>query len=334
MNIIKNLCRLAAAIAGVAAVTNASAQVKWDMYAFSGATHPVTVRLQGFADEVRKQTDGQLIITVRPAGEFPFKASEVFRATGTGQVQIGEGYSGFISGAVPLASVANLPMLVRNTEDLNKVWPVIKKYAEPEFQKQGVKILFHFEWPPQNIFGRGNVVTKFEDLAGKKFRTTDAKQSEALKLMGASAVSLTAAEVPLAVERGVVDGFLTAGFNVVGAKWYDAVKWAYLPDLNAGGPDYILVNIAAYNKLSPKVREALDKVAEQWGPKMTRENTGDEARDLEILKTKHGVTLVRPSKEEIDRLTAKVAPTWDAWAKQHGPRAIEQVKEIREILKR
>ena len=96
----------------------------------------------------------------------------------------------------------------------------------------------------------------------------------------------------------------------------------------------LLFIIAAYNKLSPKVREALDKVAEQWGPKMTRENTGDEERDLEILKTKHGVTLVRPSKEEIDRLTAKVSPTWDAWAKQHGPRAIEQVKEIREILKR
>ena len=334
MNIMKKIVSAASVLAGVTLMASASAQVKWDMYAFSGATHPVTLSLKAFAEDVKNKTDGQLLITVRPAGEFPFKASEVVRATGTGQVQLGEGYSGFISGAIPLASVANLPMLVRNSEDLAKVYSVIEKYAAPEFEKQGVKILFHFDWPPQNIFGSGSVVTKFEDLAGKKFRTTDAKQSDALKIIGASSVSLTAAEVPLAVERGVVDGFLTAGFNVVGAKWYEAVKWAYLPDLNMGGPDYIMVNIAAYNKLTPKVREVLDKLAKEWGPKITSENNASEARDLEILKTKYGVTLVRPSKEEIDRLTAKLSPVWDAWAKQHGQKAIDEVKEIREILKR
>ncbi len=123
MQLIKKLLQGAALMAGLMAMVAASAQTKWDMYAFSGANHPVTLRLKGFAEEVAKATNGQLVITVRPAGEFPFKASEVVRAVGTGQIQIGEAYSGFISGAVPLSSVANLPMLVRNSEDLTKVWP-------------------------------------------------------------------------------------------------------------------------------------------------------------------------------------------------------------------
>ncbi len=334
MKWIKNIIRSTTLLSGLLLLAPASAQVKWDMYAFSGANHPITLRLKAFADEVAKVTDGQLMITVRPAGEFPFKASEVVRATGTGQIQLGEGYSGFISGAVPLASVANLPLLVRNSEDLNKVWPIIKKFAEPEFAKAGVKILFHFEWPPQNVFGRGTPVTKPEEFAGKKFRTTDAKQSEMLKLLGASAVSLTAAEVPLAVERGVVDGFLTAGFNVIGAKWYEFVKWGYLPDVNAGGPDYIMVNTAAYNKLTPKVREGLDKVAAVWGPKMTAENNADESRDLDILKNKYGVSLYRPTAEETASLMVRMQPIWDAWATQQGPKAVEMVKEIRAVLKR
>jgi len=334
MQLIKKLLQGAALMAGLFAVGSVSAQTKWDMYAFSGANHPVTLRLKGFAEEVAKATNGQLVITVRPAGEFPFKASEVVRAVGTGQIQIGEAYSGFISGAVPLSSVANLPMLVRNSEDLTKVWPIIQKFAEPEFAKAGAKILFYFEWPPQNVFGRGTPVTKPEDFNGKKFRTTDAKQSEMLKTMGASAVSLTAAEVPLAVERGVVDGFLTAGFNVIGAKWYEFVKWGYLPDVNAGGPDYILVNIQAYNKLAPNVREALDKVAAVWGPKLTRENNADEARDLEILKTKHGASLYRPTPQEITSLTKQMEPIWTAWANQQGPKAVEMVKEIRATLNR
>lgn len=313
---------------------SASAQVKWDMYAFSGVSHPVTLRLKDFAEEVKKKTDGKLLITVRPAGEFPFKATEVVRATSTNQVQIGEGYAGMISGAMPLASVANLPMLIRNNDDVQKVWPIVQKYAYPEFQKAGLKVLFHFEWPPQNLFGKGTPVLKPADFAGKKFRTTDAKQSEMLKSLNASAVSLAPAEVPLAVERGVVDGFLTAGFNVLGAKWYEFVNWAYLPDFNAGGPDFILVNQGAYDKLEPKVRAALDEVALTWGPMMTKENNASEARDLEILKTKHGISLHRPTQQEIDDFSKTMPPIWTAWAAQHGPNAVNMLKEIREVLKK
>ena len=334
MKIIKRLSRLGALFAGIVFAASASAQVKWDMYTFVGVTHPIAVRLIGFAEEVKKQTNGQLVITVRPAGEFPFKATEIVRATGTGQVQLGQGYSGFISGAVPLASIANLPFLVRDSDEVEKVRSIIHKYADPEFKKQGVKALFTFDWPPQNIFGRGDQVTKADQLAGKKLRTTDAKQSEMLKVLGGSAVSLTTAEVPLAVERGVVQGFMTAAFNVVGAKWYDGINWAYMADVNAGGPDYVFVNMAAYNKLDPKVRETLEKVAAQWGPKMTRENNSDDAAALELLKTKYNVKVYRPTKEETDALAKRMIPVWDAWAKQHGPNAVAALKEIREKLGR
>ena len=334
MKISKQFVRIGTAFAGLMLAASAQAQVKWDMYSFVGVTHPIAVRLIAFAEEVKKQTNGQLLITVRPAGEFPFKATEIVRATGTGQVQLGQGYSGFISGTVPLASIANLPFLVRNSDDVEKVRTIIHKYADPEFQKQGVKVLFTFDWPPQNIVGRGDQVTKPEQLAGKKLRTTDAKQSEMLKVLGGSAVSLTTAEVPLAVERGVVQGFMTAAFNVVGAKWYDGINWAYLADVNAGGPDYAMVNIAAYNKLDPKVRATLDKVAEQWGPKMTRENNADDAAAIDLLKTKYNVKIYRPSKEETDALAKRMVPVWDAWAKQHGPNAVAALKEIREKLGR
>ena len=159
MKIIKRLSRLGALFAGIVFAASASAQVKWDMYTFVGVTHPIAVRLIGFAEEVKKQTNGQLVITVRPAGEFPFKATEIVRATGTGQVQLGQGYSGFISGAVPLASIANLPFLVRDSDDVEKVRSIIHKYADPEFKKQGVKALFtvvairsprRISWPVKN----------------------------------------------------------------------------------------------------------------------------------------------------------------------------------------
>ncbi|MBL8383519.1 MAG: TRAP transporter substrate-binding protein DctP [Burkholderiales bacterium] len=335
MSLLRRMACLLVSLAALPVANLAQAQVQqWDMFAFPGATHPITLRLKEFADEVRKRTNGQLNITVRPAGEFPFKANEVVRATGLGQVQLGEGYSGFISGAVPLASVANLPFLVRTTDELNRIWPIIQKYAEPEFQKAGVKTLFYFEWPQQNLYGRGAQVKRLEDFAGRKFRTTDGKQNEMLKRLGAASVSLTLAEVPVAVERGVVDGFITAGFNVMGAKWYEFVKWAYMPNIHVGGPDYVLVNLAAYNKLAPPVRAALDAVAAEWGPRMTRQNAADELRDLETLRTKHGVDIFTPPREEVDKLVERMRPYWSAWGDEHGANGAALVREVRAALGR
>jgi len=194
----------------------AQSPAKWDLYAVTGVTHPITLRYKEFAEEVRKATDGKLDIVVRPAGELPFRATEVVKVAGEGQVQLAEAYMGFISGAVPLASMSSLPFLVRNAQELEKAWPIIDKFTAPVFAKAGVKNLFYHTWPAQNIFGSGKPIRTIEDFKGRKIRSTDGKQAEMLKQLGASSVSLTTAEVPVAMERGVAEGFITAGFNVVG----------------------------------------------------------------------------------------------------------------------
>ncbi len=321
-----------AAVAGLSAP--ASAQTKWDLSAFTGATHPITLHFKGFSEEVKKKTDGKLDIVVRPAGELPFKATEMVKATSDGNVQLGQAYQGFISGVIPLSSIAAMPFLVRSADELNKVYPIIEKYTKAEFEKNGVKVLFWFTWPEQNLFGKGKPIKTIEDFAGRKIRTTDGKQSEMMKRLGGSAVTLTTAEVPVAMERGVAEGFFTAGFNVTGAKWHEFVTWAWLGQIHIGGPDYMLMNIAAYDKLDPKVREGLDEVAKMWGPKMIAEVAKDEITALEDLKTKHKVEMITPSPEVLKSVTDKMKEYWESWAKQQGPNGEAMLKEIRTALNR
>lgn len=322
------------ALGAAAAGGHASAQspAKWDLYAITGVTHPITLRYKAFAEEVKKATDGQLEIVVRPAGELPFRATEVVKVAGDGQVQLVEAYQGFISGAVPLASMASLPFLVRDARDLEKVWPIIEKFTAPLFAQAGVKNLFYHTWPAQNIFGKGKPIRTIEDFKGRKIRSTDGKQAEMLKQLGASSVSLTTAEVPVAMERGVADGFITAGFNVVGAKWYEFVQWGWLGDIHIGGPDYTLMNVAAYEKLAPDTRAKLDAVAKDFAPRFRAANLGDEAKDIETLKTQHKVDLFVPPKAEIDTLVAKMRPYWEQWSASQGANGTAMLKEIREAL--
>ena len=186
------------------------------------------------------------------------------------------------------------------------------------FAKAGVKNLFYHTWPVQNIFGRGKPIRTIEDFKGRKIRSTDGKQAEMLKQLGASSVSLTTAEVPVAMERGVAEGFITAGFNVIGAKWYEFVQWGWLGDIHIGGPDYTLVNVEAYDKLDPDTRAKLDAVAKDYAPRFRAANLGDEAKDLETLKTQHKVDLFVPPKEQVDALIAKMKPYWEQWAAVAG----------------
>lgn len=321
-------------LGAAAAGGHASAQspTKWDLYAITGVTHPITLRYKAFAEEVKKATNGQLDIVVRPAGELPFRATEVVKVAGDGQVQLAEAYQGFISGSVPLASIASLPFLVRNAQELEKVWPIIDKFTAPLFAKAGVRSLFYHTWPAQNIFGKGKPIRTIEDFKGRKIRSTDGKQAEMLKQLGASSVSLTTAEVPVAMERGVAEGFITAGFNVIGAKWYEFIQWGWLGDIHIGGPDYLLMNIAAYDKLAPETRAKLDAVAKDFAPRFRAANLGDEAKDLETLKTKYKVDLFVPPKAEVDALTAKMQPYWEQWAASQGAGGTAMLKEIRAAL--
>ena len=310
----------------------ALAATNWDLYAFTGITHPITLHLKGFADEVKRRTNGELVITVRPAGELPFRATEVVKVTGEGQVQLGEAYAGFIAGAMPLASVGGLPMLIRTPDDLEKTWPIIDRYTQKDFEKAGVKVLFHFLWPAQNVFGAGKPVRSADDLAGRKLRTADPKQAEMLKVLGASSVTLTTAEVPVALERGVMEGVLSSAFNVVGAKWQDFIKWAWLPDLQVGGPDFVVVNLAAYNQLPANVRTALDQAAREYAPKMTRAILDAEQGDLATLRDKYKVEVVVPPKDQVDKLTDRMKDSWQAWGAQNGANGTAMIKEIRAAL--
>ncbi len=216
------ICRSLAWTAGLVTALSfagsARAATNWDHYLITGITHPISVFLTGFAEEVKKRTNGELVITPRPAGELPFRATEVVKITGDGLVQMGSAYAGFISGSSPISAVTGLPFLVRTYEDLEKTWPIIEKYSAKEFKKAGVKTLFHFSWPAQNLYGAGQPIRNLEDFKGRKLRTTDAKQAEMMRRLGASTVTLTTAEVPVAMERGLMEGMTTAAFNVMGAK--------------------------------------------------------------------------------------------------------------------
>lgn len=333
---LKNWKALSVAAAMLASTVQANAATTWEHYLYTGVTHPVTVLLKEFAEEVKKRTNGELIINVRASGELPFKATEVVKIVGDGLVQIGSGSPGFIGGSTPIATVGNHVGLIRTYADMEKAWPIIQKYADKKFATVGAKTLFHWNWPTQQVFGTAKIKppSSLKDFAGLKIRTVAPQEAEMLRRLSAASVALTLPEVPVALERGVMDGLVSAAFNVVSTKWYEFLKWVYVSDLHIGGPNYELVNIAAYNALPANVRQVLDKTAAEWSAKMNATISARDAADLQSLKDKHGLELVQAKPEDLKQLNNIMQSYWDEWAAQQGPDGVAMMKEIRQVLGR
>ena len=123
-------------------------------------------------------------------------------------------------------------------------------------------------------------------------------------------------------------------FNVMGSKWYEFINWGWYGNVHVGGPDYLVMNIDAYKKLEPKVREALDAVAKEWPPKATAATLKGEITAIDDLKNKHKVAIYTPTEVDVAPTTEKMKPYWEAWAKQHGANGEAMLKEVRAALNR
>jgi TRAP-type C4-dicarboxylate transport system substrate-binding protein len=186
------------------------------------------------------------------------------------------------------------------------------------------------------VFGtsKAKPINSLADFAGRKIRTVAPQETEMLKRLNAASVALTLPEVPVALERGVMDGLISASFNVVGTKWYELLKWVYVSELHIGGPNYELVNMEAYNKLGAKEKAVLDQVAKEWADKMNKTIAARDAADLKDLHDKYGLDLIQAKPEDMKALNAKMQDYWDSWAKDQGPDGVAMMKEIRAKLGR
>ena len=120
-------------------------------------------------------------------------------------------------------------------------------YLEKAFEKKGVIVLGQYLYPFQVGFS-SKKLTSLADIKGQKIRVTSPEQGEFIKRLGGVPVTLGAPEVPSALDRGVVDGVLTASTGG-GNVWKDLLKFNYRLGINYFNSVFI-VNKERFGKLT------------------------------------------------------------------------------------
>lgn len=312
----RTLALAAAALLPLAAL----AQANWISYTYTpAATLAPAKGVARLAEAINKD------ITLRQhlGGSLPINAQNITQAVSDGVVQFGD--DGFFHGNIPIGGVMRLPMLITTADEMAKAMRAVYPYLEAAYSKKGVVLLGYYHYPIQSAWSRGKIAS-LEDLKGTKMRVTSPEQGEFVRRYGGVPVTISASEVPSALERGVVDGVFTAASGG-GKIWKDLLKSQY-----GIGPNFfdavLIANKEAFDKLPPATQQRLRQAAADAGRWITDEAAREE-QEVSAKLSADGMAMTPVKAADAAEGRKRLAPYWDEWAKSKGPDAVEVLAKVR-----
>lgn len=325
----RRACLAGGVVALLAGGRARAAETKWEAYTYlPNATQSAVKGLMALFDRIKEESGGQLVINLHLGGSLPINANNITPTVADNIVQLGT--DGFFSGNVPIAELLRLPMLLHNAEDFAKAEAIALPYIEPVYRRKGVLVLGEYVFPLQTIWSR-RPLTSLADIKGQKLRVTSVEQGEFVKRFGGISLTLGTSDVPAALDRGVIDGVLTATSGA-GLTWKDLLKYNYRFPVNFANA-IIIVNKEAFDALPEAVRTLLRTRLPEAEKAITAAMAGEE-ESLTAQLAKEGLIVTPAKPEDVAEAEKRMAPYWGDWAKARGPQAVEALTKVRAALGR
>lgn len=313
----------------VTKISDAADKVMWKGYSFiSTASHIDYKNLQAMATEFTKISNGLIQTQTSQGRGHGISASSVTQAVGDGVLTFA--HDGFYHGNIPIAGLMALPLLFPTHDDFVKGIEILIPYLEAGLDKKGVKLLATYNFPLQTIWTTVKC-TSLDDIRGLKLRVKDSNQGAFVKAFGGFPVAITASEVATALQRGVIQGGLTASVGG-GIIHVDFWKYNYRLGLNYDLM-LILVNKKAFYSLPKDIQPKIIKIAKKYAENITKELSVSEDEKTKIINSK-GVVITVPDSSTYKTAGLEIQDYWDKWAKNLGPNAIECLKKVRKTIDR
>ena len=228
-----------------------------------GPTHLINVECQHFAKVVAQKSNGLVEIKLFPAQQLA-KAKELPEAVSRGTIDMGTIVGPYIAGKMPLIDVDWLPGLY--TWDSvgpahNEMRPLVDKILGKELN---MKLLFFFFGGSNELWTVKKPVRKVEDMEGLMIRGAGGVLTQIVKVLGATPVTVSGAEVYTALQRGTIDGCFWGSCSYHSLKAWEVCKYGTKLS-NPFGLMFpnVSINLDRWNELAPETQKLLlDCVAE------------------------------------------------------------------------
>lgn len=197
-------------------------------------------------------------IKVYPAGQL-YEEKGLVQGVQTGALDISFVTSAAWGGAVPSVYVLDFPMLMGTDKlGLAALNGTFGQNMVTNFEKAGVQLIGWISYGPYDIIVNSvRPLAKPEDFKGLRLRSTGALHGTMVEALGGGPTVLSASEVYMALQRGTVDGTVTAVTSAAERKWYEVTKYATILPLSYSALP-ITVSKRFWNKLNDDEKKALN----------------------------------------------------------------------------
>ena len=279
--------------------------------------------LAGFANDVKKETEGRVTIQLYPSGQLGNEKDMVEGLT-FGTVDGGLIGGGSFQSIDPKFGIEALPYAWPTHEAAYKAFDgKLGKYLFDLLGEKGIVGLAWWENGFRHITNNKKPVVKPEDLKGLKLRVTpDKMRLDTFKLLGAAPMAINFGELYSALQQGVVDGQENP-YAIIYSNAFNEVQKYLSKSGHIWGSAVLCVNSDVWNKLSAKDKETVRKLAQKWCAAQRKETIKEENEFLDKLKAK-GMKVNDVDKAAFQKA---VQPVWKSYESTFGKELMDMVHE-------
>lgn len=279
--------------------------------------------LSGFADEVKKDTDGRVVIQLYPSGQLGNEKDMVEGLT-LGTIDGGLIGGGSFQSVDPKFGIEALPYAWPSHEAAYRAFDgKLGKYLFGLLEKKGIVGLAWWENGFRHITNNKKPIVKPEDLKGLKIRVTpDKMRLDTFKLLGAAPMAINFGELYSALQQGVVDGQENP-YAIIYSNAFNEVQKYLSKSGHIWGSAVLCVNSDVWRKISDKDKDTIKKLALKWCAAQRKETIKEENEFLEKLKAK-GMKVNDVDKAAFQKA---VQPVWKSYEGTFGKELMDMVRE-------
>lgn len=325
----RRLRPLAVASTALLVSVAAFAQIKLDISVPWGPNEFHTLNAIAFAERVKQETHGEVVMTARPGGELGVKANESVRAISEGVVPMGDLalFQNASRGAV--LGVEALPFLVADYDQLKVLHKSFRPIWEGVLARNNQKALYMVPWPNQFFFMK-KPLASIDDLKGIKMRSLDKLSTDWINRLGMVPVQMTNLEILQALGSGMLDGVPTSAGTAVAQKYWDFMKYGYETN-HTWASNVMSINLDTWKKFTPAQQATIERVAREMEPGFWEVSKRDHATKMAELSAK-GMAIAPMPKAVLDQMRLRTTPLWETYAKPMGDDAVKALADYRAAI--
>ena len=283
--------------------------IKLNYSIFFPAPHKNTVLATEWAQEIEKQTNGAVKITIFPGGTLT-PADKCYDGVVNGLSDIGMSVLGYTRGRFPLSEVIDLPLGYKNGLAATQLINLYYQKFKPK-ELDDVKVLYLHAHGP-GILHTKKPVKNLDDLKGMKI-ACHGLSAKVVGALGATPVAMPMPERYDAQQKGVAEGGVNPIESLKGWKLAEVIKSTTENFGSAYSTGFFVVmNKDKWISLPPDIQKTIDQVSQEWIMKTGNgwDEMDKEGREFTLSK---GNQIIPLAKEEDAKWAKLVQPILDEY---------------------